>query len=66
VTSPDPFFDIPRAERIAPNRSAFVVQDNLPVKPGHALVVMRRQIGNCRDATLEERIDLLAVVESVW
>ncbi len=66
MTSPEsPFFDIPRAEWIASNRSAFAVWDAHPVNPGHALVVSRRQISDWWEATTEERTDLMALVDEV-
>ncbi|WP_024440929.1 DUF3427 domain-containing protein [Mycobacterium sp. UM_WGJ] len=66
MPSPEsPFFDIPRAEWIASNRSAFAVWDAFPVNPGHALVVSRRQISDWWAATPEERIDLMALVDDV-
>ena len=66
MTSPEsPFFDIPRAEWIASNRSAFAVWDAYPVNPGHALVVSRRQISDWWEATTEERTDLMALVDEV-
>jgi len=66
MTLPEsPFFGIPRAEWIASNRSAFAVWDTYPVNPGHALVVTRRQINDWWDATVEERTDLMDLVEQV-
>ncbi|OBJ70974.1 DUF3427 domain-containing protein [Mycobacterium sp. 1274756.6] len=66
MTSPEsPFFDVPRAEWIASNRSAFAVWDAFPVNPGHALVVSRRQISDWWAATLEERTDLISLVDEV-
>ncbi|WP_343571788.1 DUF3427 domain-containing protein [Mycobacterium sp.] len=60
-----PFFDIPRAEWIASNRSAFAIWDVYPVNPGHALVVTRRQITDWWEATPNERTDLMNLVEQV-
>ena len=34
MSSESPFFDIPRSEWIASNRSAFAVWDTYPVNPG--------------------------------
>lgn len=60
-----PFFDIPRTEWIASNRSAFAVWDAFPVSPGHALVISRRQIGDWWRATTEEKVDLLELIDEV-
>lgn len=64
-SSESPFFDVPRAEWIASNRSAFSLWDAFPVNPGHALVVSRRQISDWWAATPEERVDLMALVDDV-
>jgi diadenosine tetraphosphate (Ap4A) HIT family hydrolase len=58
TSAESPFFDIPRAEWTASNRSAFAVWDVYPVNPGHALVVSRRQMSDWWEATTEERTDL--------
>lgn len=65
MSSESPFFDIPRSEWIASNRSAFAVWDAYPVNPGHALVVSLRQITDWWQATPEERADLIALVDEV-
>ena len=65
MTPESPFFDIPRAEWVASNRSAFAVWDSYPVSPGHALVITRRQISQWWDASAEERDDLMALVDEV-
>ncbi|ORV46715.1 DUF3427 domain-containing protein [Mycobacterium conspicuum] len=66
MTAPEsPFFEIPRAEWIAANRSAFAVWDAHPVNPGHALVVARRQISDWWEATPGERADIFELVDSV-
>lgn len=66
MPSPEsPFFDIPRAEWITANRSAFAIWDAYPVNPGHALVVSRRQISDWWQATADERTDLMTLVDEV-
>ena len=66
MTTPEsPFFEIPRAEWIVANRSAFAIWDAHPVNPGHALVVSRRQISDWWEATPGERSDILELVDVV-
>ncbi|MGO9152278.1 HIT family protein [Mycobacterium sp.] len=65
ITPESPFFDVPRAEWIAANRSAFAIWDAHPVNPGHALVVSRRQISDWWEATPEERSDIFELVDIV-
>lgn len=63
--SESPFFDIPQAEWIAANRSAFAIWDGYPVSPGHALVVSRRPIADWWEATPGERVDIFDLVDIV-
>ena len=65
MDSESPFFDIPQAEWIAANRSAFAIWDGYPVSPGHALVVSRRLITDWWEATPGERIDIFDLVDVV-
>ncbi|MGV0741012.1 HIT family protein [Mycolicibacterium sp. XJ870] len=65
MDSESPFFDIPQAEWIAANRSAFAIWDGYPVSPGHALVVSRRLITNWWEATPGERADIFDLVDIV-
>lgn len=66
MTTPEsPFFDIPRDDWIAANRSAFAVWDAHPVNPGHALVVSRRQLNDWWEATPGERSDIFELVDVV-
>lgn len=66
MTAPEsPFFEIPRTEWIAANRSAFAVWDAYPVNPGHALVISRRQISDWWEATPDERSDIFELVDAV-
>jgi len=60
-----PFFDVPPTEWLAQNRSGFAIADAHPVSPGHALVVPRRLIASWWEASPDERVDLLALVDEV-
>lgn len=60
-----PFTDVPAGDWLASNRSAFAVPDAYPVTPGHALVVPRRLISDWWQASADERLDLLALVDEV-
>jgi diadenosine tetraphosphate (Ap4A) HIT family hydrolase len=58
-----PFLSIPAEQWIAGNRSGFAVWDRYPVSPGHVLIVSHRPIPTWWEATPEERLDLLALVD---
>ena len=60
VTSP---FD-PRAA-IAENALGFAVRDRFPVSEGHKLVVPRREVATWFDATREEQLAILELVDVV-
>ena len=60
-----PFLEIHSDRWIASNRSAFAVWDRFPVTPGPARVVPRRLITSWWEASVDERHDMLALVEQV-
>lgn len=60
-----PFLAIPPDQWLASNDAGFAVLDNQPVTPGHTLVVPHRLIGDWWEATGEERLGLLELVDSV-
>ena len=60
-----PFHDVPRAEWITSNRSAFAIWDRYPVSPGHALLIPFRFVPTWWDASTEEHGDLLALASEV-
>lgn len=65
MNSESPFFDIPQAEWIAANRSAFAIWDGYPVSPGHALIVSRRLITDWWEVTPGERTDIFDLIDVV-
>lgn len=66
MTSPtSPFAEIPPADWLASNRSAFAIDDAFPVSAGHALVVPRRLIATWWEASRDERHDLMDLVDEV-
>jgi diadenosine tetraphosphate (Ap4A) HIT family hydrolase len=60
-----PFLERSPSEWLAANELAFAIPDAFPVSPGHALVVPRRLIPTWFDATREERLALLELVDEV-
>ncbi|MCO5170375.1 MAG: DEAD/DEAH box helicase family protein [Planctomycetes bacterium] len=60
-----PFLEIPASEWVASNQLAFAVRDRYPVSPGHTLVVPRRLVPTWFEATAEERLALLDLVDEV-
>jgi diadenosine tetraphosphate (Ap4A) HIT family hydrolase/HKD family nuclease len=50
---------------VAANRSAFAIEDAFPASPGHTLVIPHRVVGTWWEATRQERIDLMDLLEEV-
>ncbi len=63
VTSP--FLELPESAHVASNALAFAVRDGFPVSPGHTLVVPRRLVATWFDATREEHLAILDLVDEV-
>jgi superfamily II DNA or RNA helicase/diadenosine tetraphosphate (Ap4A) HIT family hydrolase/HKD family nuclease len=60
-----PFLSVNPSEWVAENELAFALRDKFPVSPGHTLIIPRREIDSWFDATLDERVALLALVDQV-
>jgi diadenosine tetraphosphate (Ap4A) HIT family hydrolase len=60
-----PFLALPASAWVASNALAFAVRDRYPVSPGHTLVVLRRLAATWFDATREEQLALLDLVDAV-
>lgn len=60
-----PFEELSPATWVASNRTSFAVADAFPVSPGHTLVVPKRRISTWWEATDEERLDLVHLVDEV-
>ncbi|MEK7866497.1 MAG: HIT family protein [Planctomycetota bacterium] len=59
------FLDLPEVEWLASNALAFAILDAYPVSPGHTLVITRRLVVTWFDASREERIALVDLVDEV-
>ena len=60
-----PFSSKARSTWVASNDLAFAIRDGFPVSPGHTLVITRRETPTWFDATQEEQIAILKLVEEV-
>lgn len=60
-----PFLALPMTAWVASNALAFAVRDHYPVSPGHTLLVPRRQIATWFEATREETVALLDLLDEV-
>lgn len=60
-----PFLDVPPEQWVASNDLAFAVRDGFPVSPGHTLVVAKRFVPAWFDATRDEQLALLELVDVV-
>lgn len=60
-----PFLALPDSVWVASNPLAFAVRDRFPVSPGHTLIVPRRLVATWFDATRDEQIALLDLIDDV-
>jgi diadenosine tetraphosphate (Ap4A) HIT family hydrolase len=60
-----PFLQIPPAQWVASNALAFAVRDAFPVSAGHTLVVTRRLVATWFDATRDEQIAIIELVDQI-
>jgi diadenosine tetraphosphate (Ap4A) HIT family hydrolase len=60
-----PFLDRPDHEHLASNALAFAIRDAFPVSPGHTLVVTRRLVATWFEATREEQLAIVELVDDV-
>jgi diadenosine tetraphosphate (Ap4A) HIT family hydrolase len=57
------FCTLPPSRIVEENEHAVLILDGYPVSPGHSLVIPRRHIGSFFDATLDERLALLELLD---
>ena len=60
-----PFLTIPESAWVASNALAFAIRDGFPVTPGHTLVIPRREVATWFEATREEHLALLDLIDAV-
>jgi superfamily II DNA or RNA helicase/diadenosine tetraphosphate (Ap4A) HIT family hydrolase len=60
-----PFLELPSSAHVAANALAFAIRDAFPVSPGHTLIILRRLVATWFDATREEQLALLDLVDEV-
>jgi diadenosine tetraphosphate (Ap4A) HIT family hydrolase len=58
-----PFCDPDKKEIVVENDLAYGRYDKYPVNPGHMLIIPKRHFPNYFDATLEEKEDILALID---
>ena len=62
---PSPFLHIPPERWVAANALAFAVRDGFPVTPGHTLVIPRRLVATWFEASRDEQLAILDLVDEV-
>ena len=62
---PSVFLEIPASKHVAENALAFAIRDKHPVSPGHTLVIPRREVATWFDATREEQLALIELIDEV-
>ena len=64
-TMTSPFLQLPPEAHIASNALAFAIRDGFPVSPGHTLIVPRRLVATWFEATREEQVAMLELIDVV-
>jgi diadenosine tetraphosphate (Ap4A) HIT family hydrolase len=59
------FLILPADRHVASNALAFAIRDGFPVSPGHTLIVPRRLVATWFEATREEQVAMLELVDAV-
>jgi diadenosine tetraphosphate (Ap4A) HIT family hydrolase len=62
--NPCPFCTLPLDRVIDSNQQGQVIRDAFPISPGHTLVIPKRHVGSFFDLATDERLDLLALLDS--
>ena len=60
-----PFLALPQDAWVASNALAFAILDRYPVSPGHTLIITRRLIPTWFEATREEQLAMLELVDRI-
>ena len=60
-----PFLQLPPDAHVASNSLAFAIRDGFPVSPGHTLIVPRRLVASWFEATREEQVAMLELLDAV-
>lgn len=60
-----PFLDMPVERIIASNDLAIAIYDLYPISPGHTLIVSKRVIETWWDATAQEKISIITLIDEV-
>ena len=59
------FLEMPQSRWVASNTLAFAIRDGFPVTEGHTLVITRRLVASWFEASAEERLAVMALVDEV-
>lgn len=65
INSTCPFCSFDKSGHILTNSNVYAVYDRYPVSPGHSLIIPKRHISSFFDATREEQIALLDLVNEM-
>ena len=65
INSPCPFCSLDAKMHVLANDNAYVIYDSYPVTPGHSLIIPKRHISSFFDATREEQIALLDLLNEM-
>ena len=64
MNKPCPFCTLPEARIIESNDLGLVIRDGYPISEGHTLIIPKRHVGSFFETTQDEKLALLALLES--
>lgn len=65
VNTTCPFCSLDKSRHVLTNDNVYAIYDSHPVSPGHSLIIPKRHISSFFDATREEQIALLDLVNQM-
>jgi diadenosine tetraphosphate (Ap4A) HIT family hydrolase len=64
MNKPCPFCTLPEKRIIESNDLGLVIRDGYPISEGHTLIIPKRHVGSFFETTQDEKLVLLALLES--
>ena len=64
MNKPCPFCTLPEERIIDSNEFGVVIRDGYPISEGHTLIIPKRHVGSFFETTQDEKLALLALLES--
>jgi diadenosine tetraphosphate (Ap4A) HIT family hydrolase len=64
MDKPCPFCTLPKERIVESNDLGLIIRDGYPISEGHTLIIPKRHVGSFFETTQDEKLALLALLES--